>query len=161
MAAERRAFALPAAAQRRALYFIAAGPDAVRRDCRFAVDAYRQAPAVGRAMSLAPDALLPEIPRPADDLLVHLVGLDAFLRGQRRDRPADADRLQLEPRVDLRIDGAKHCDLQRRTGRDIAMSAHQHDRLVAETLGERPADLTVADQHVGRVVTPNGMTAGE
>src|SRR6185312_5604422 len=106
---------------------------AVRRD-RF--DRLRLALFALRRLHL----LLPQIPDPVDDREVDRVGFSSFLGAEIGDLAAEANRPGFQPRVDIGVVGSEHRTLDVGTDGDIAVSAHQYDRVAGKRPRQRLAD---------------------
>ena len=102
------------------------------------------------------------------------MGIPTAIQGQSRRcrRVFDMSGHWAIPDLAVRWPAAGHADAGNPTDGDIAVPAHEHDRLVAQRLRQCFADLAIADHHVGLVGhvadfedrTPaslNGMTPGE
>src|SRR6266481_3813022 len=64
---------------------------------------------------------------------------------------AEADRLELQPRIHIDVDAAIDGLLQARPRHRDTMAAHQHDRFRAERFRQGGAQLAVADQKIAAV----------
>src|SRR6266566_8853400 len=92
---------------------------------------------LGTMFSLLPQRLLlPAVPGAALFAWI-LLAQRAFLGRDVVDRPAEPERDRLQARVHLGVDGADRRALHVRPDHDIAVPAHQRDRLVTERRGER------------------------
>ncbi len=105
-----------------------------------------------RRLSAAPfgaGGALPEGPGPFVDLLHGAVGLLGLFAFDVDRGPRQRHRARLQACVELRVVGAEHCDLDRRSHRDVAMPAQQHDRAGAQRLRQSRALLRRGQQHIG------------
>src|SRR5215471_5649079 len=91
----------------------------------------------------------PERPRPlVASIFAGLDDLLSFLRIEVRDVAAQTDRLRFDACIDFQVNGAADNMADRRSDDGYAVTAHQHNILLPEYLGERATFLRIADQHI-------------